>query len=112
MRASSSIQEQQQRMSQAPVPSLVCSIALPSIAGQLITVIYNTADTYFVSHLSTSASAAVGIVFSLMSLIQAVGFSIGTGSNNIICRRLGAGAHEEAFAFASSALFLSICLGS
>ena len=64
-------EEQHRRMLQTPVPKLVLSLAAPTVASQLISIIYNTADTYFVSQISTSASAAVGVVFSLSSIIQA-----------------------------------------
>ena len=68
---------QRYRMLHTPIPRLILSLCLPTLATQLISVFYNTADTYFVSKLSTSASAAVGVVFSLMSIIQAFGFGIG-----------------------------------
>ena len=70
-------EQQRDRMLHTPIPRLILSLCLPTLATQLISVFYNTADTYFVSKLSTSASAAVGVVFSLMSIIQAFGFGIG-----------------------------------
>ncbi len=39
---------------------------------------------------SNSATGAVGVVFSLMAIIQAVGFFFGHGSGNTISRMLGA----------------------
>ena len=56
----------------------------------LISSIYNMADTYFVSQIGTSASAAVGVVFSIMAIIQAVGFTIGLGGGILAARSLGA----------------------
>ena len=38
----------------------------------LVTAVYNMADTFFVALLGTSAAGAVGIVFSLMAVIQAI----------------------------------------
>ncbi len=55
----------------------------------LITSIYNLADTFFVGQISTSASGAVGVVSSLMAIIQALGFMLGHGSGTIISRSLG-----------------------
>ena len=71
------------QMTETPMPRLVTSMALPAMASMLITTIYNMADTYFVSQIGTSASAAVGVVFAVMSLIQALGggFGMGSGSN-------------------------------
>ena len=68
---------QHERMMNTPMPRLIAAMALPTTLSQLVTVIYNTADTYFVSKVGTSATAAVGVVFSLMSIIQAVGYGIG-----------------------------------
>ena len=82
-------EQQRDRMLHTPIPRLILSLCLPTLATQLISVFYNTADTYFVSKLSTSASAAVGVVFSLMSIIQAFGFGIGMGCGSIISRSLG-----------------------
>ena len=91
-----SSEQQRDRMLHTPIPRLITSLALPTVASQLISVFYNTADTYFVSKLSTSASAAVGVVFSLMSIIQAFGFGIGMGCGSIISRSLGGKDNDRA----------------
>ena len=96
-------EQQRDRMLHTPIPRLILSLCLPTLATQLISVFYNTADTYFVSKLSTSASAAVGVVFSLMSIIQAFGFGIGMGCGSIISRSLGSRDNERADRTASSA---------
>ena len=70
-------EQQYKRMVETPIPKLVASMAIPTTIGMLITVIYNTADTYFVSQINKSASAAVGAVYAIMSIIQAVGFGLG-----------------------------------
>ena len=69
--------DQRTKMLETPIPPLICSLAVPTIISMLVTAIYNTADTYFVSQINTSASGAVGIVFSVMAIIQAVGFTVG-----------------------------------
>ena len=51
-------QQQYTRMTQTPIPRLVVSMALPTVAGMLVSSIYNITDTYFVSRIGTSASAA------------------------------------------------------
>lgn len=103
---------QYQRMMQTPVPKLVTSLALPAMAGILITVIYNTADTYFVSQINKSASAAVGAVYAVMSVIQAVGFGLGMGAGSLISRKLGARENEAANTYASSAFFAAALFGA
>ena len=102
-----SSEQQRDRMLYTPIPKLIVSLSVPTLASQLISVFYNTADTYFVSKLSTSASAAVGVVFSLMSIIQAFGFGIGMGCGSIISRSLGNRDNERANRTASSAFFFA-----
>ena len=62
------------KMTEEPVKKLILSMCLPTIISMMVSSFYNMADTYFVSQLGTSASAAVGVVFSLQSIIQAIGF--------------------------------------
>lgn len=83
--------DQRTKMLETPVPSLIVTLAIPTIISMMVTSIYNMADTYFVSQLSTSASGAVGIVFSIMSIIQAVGFTVGMGSGSIAARLMARG---------------------
>ena len=67
-------------------------MAVPTIISMLVTSLYNIADTYFVGQINTQATAAVGIVFSVMFFIQSFGFFFGHGSGNYISRELGANA--------------------
>ena len=103
--------DQRQRMLETPIPPLVTSMAIPTIISMLVTSIYNMADTYFVSQINTSASGAVGIVFSAMAIIQAVGFTVGMGSGSIASRLLGQNKQEEANTYASSAVLTALVLG-
>lgn len=98
-------------MTETPIPKLVSSLAVPTVISMLVSAIYNSADAYFVSRIGTSASGAVGVVFSLMAIIQALGFSIGMGSGSIISRLLGEKKGDEASEIASSALFMAIMFG-
>ena len=84
------------RMTQTPIPKLICQLAVPTIISMLVTSFYNMADTFFVGKINTSATAAVGVVFPLMAIIQAFGFFCGHGSGNYISRQLGAQHREEA----------------
>lgn len=99
------------KMTETPIPRLICSLSVPTIISMLVTAFYNMADTFFVSKLGTSASGAVGIVFSIMAIIQAVGFTIGMGSGSWISRILGKKDTEKASEVASTGLFLGIVIG-
>lgn len=98
-----SSEERHLMMTTAPITGLILKLSGPTILAQLVTILYNTADTYFVSSISTSASAAVGVCYSLASIIQAVGFGFAMGINSLISRRLGAKDNESANMYAISA---------
>ena len=61
--------------------------------------------------MNTSASGAVGVVFSLMAIIQAVGFTVGMGSGSITSRLLGQDRKDEADVFASTGVAAALTLG-
>ena len=104
-------EEQYGRMINTPIPRLVTSLAIPTTVSMLVTVVYNTADTYFVSQINKSASAAVGMVYTLMAVIQAVGYGIGMGAGSLISLRLGAKDDRAAEMYASSAFFAALVSG-
>ena len=61
-------------MTETPVPKLIKQLAIPTVISMLVTGINNTADTYFVGRIpdiAIQATAAVGIVFPVMAIIQA-----------------------------------------
>lgn len=99
-------------MTETPIPRLIAKLAVPTTISMLVTSIYNLADTFFVSKLSTSASGAVGIVFSLMTIIQAVGFTLGMGSGSLLSRRLGEKDKKAADMYASTAFYTALALGA
>lgn len=98
-------------LTKGPLHKVIITMALPTMVSMLVTGFYNIVDTYFVGQLSTQDTAAVGIVFSLMFLIQAVGFFFGHGSGNYISRELGAQHQEKACVMASTGFFYSFCFG-
>lgn len=102
---------QYQKMTQMPIYKLIPTLAVPTIISMLATALYNMADTYFVSKLGTSASGAVGILFSMMALIQAVGFTIGMGSGTQISRLLGKKKQEYAETVSASAILNGLVMG-
>ena len=75
-------------LTHAPVHRVIFTMAIPTIISMLSTSMYNLADTYFVGTINTQSVAAVGISFSVMAIIQAVGFFFGHGSGNYISRQL------------------------
>lgn len=108
----SKIEHQHHKMTHTPIPRLVTSMAIPTVISMLITIVYNTADTYFVAQLNKSASAAVGAVYAIMAIIQAFGYGIGVGAGSLISRKLGAKEEQKANMYASSGLFASVFAGT
>ena len=97
-------------MTDAPIPGLIVSLCIPSIITSMITSIYNMIDTFFVAQLGTTAVctstrilsipttffvaqlgttvvAAVGVVFSVSSILSVLGFWMGTRSSSIVLGR-------------------------
>ena len=106
-----SANKQYQRMTETPIAKLIPRLAIPTVISMLVTMIYNIADTYFVSKISVPASGATGILLSLMGLIQAFGFMFGQGAGSNISRRLGAKDIDAARRYCSTAYFLSLLTG-
>ena len=102
---------QYDKMTQMPVNRLVLLLGAPTTVSMLVTTFYNMADTYFVGKLGTSATGAIGVVFALMSVIQALGFMLGQGSGSNISRLLGAKNTDEASTFASTGFFFALIGG-
>ena len=100
------------KMTEEPVGNLICQLALPCIISMLVTAFYNMADTFFVGRLdSDAATGAVGVVFSLMAVIQAIGFFFGHGSGNFISRELGKQNLEDASNMAATGFFSALGVG-
>jgi len=108
---SNEAQRQYIRMTQTPLRPLISRLAVPTIFSMLITTFYNMADTFFVARIGTSAAGAVGVVYSLMAITQAIGFMCGMGAGSIASRRLGAQKNDEACQATSSAFLAALSLG-
>lgn len=100
-----------QYMLNTPVPKLVLTMAIPTMMSMLVQSIYNLADTYFVSGLGDSATAAVGINASLENIIMMAGSFLAMGAASYISRLLGAKDDKKASQTLSTAFFCAVTLG-
>ena len=98
-------------MANEPIPRLILKMSVPTIVAFLINSIYSLADTYFVSSLGESATAAVGVNSALDQLIMMCGSMLAIGANSYIARLLGAGQEKKASQVLSTAFFLAFGLG-
>ncbi len=99
------------QMTRTKIEPLICRLAVPTIISNLITTFYNMADTFFIGKINTSASGAVGVAFSAMAIIQAVGFFFGQGSGNNISRELGRQHTERAEKLAAIGFYSALIAG-
>lgn len=74
-----------------PVPRAVMTLAIPTIISQVVTMIYNLADTFFIGQLGDPEMvAAVSLVSPWFNLLTALGNLFGLGASSLISRLLGA----------------------
>ena len=93
------------------MPRLVLRLAVPSMVSMVVTALYNAVDAAFIGHLSTEATAGIGISFAYMTFIQAIGFFFGHGSGNHISRALGARRYDDASQMAAVGFFTPLIVG-
>lgn len=104
--------DKRREMLQRPIQPLILSLAAPSIVANLVTSIYNLSDTFFVGQIGvTSATAAIGVGFVAMTLIQGTGFYFGQGIGNAMSRSLGAGDDERATMLVNDSLVCTLAVG-
>jgi len=95
-------------MLEESVVKVIPIVAIPTIISMLIDSIYNITDTYFVSWLGTTATAAVGVNSSLMHLLRSVAMGFGIGAASYISRLLGAKRDEEASRVGTTTLYTGL----
>lgn len=100
--------KQYEKLVLTPVEQLIPTLAVPTVISMMVTMIYNLVDAFFVGKLGTSASAAIGIVLGVQSIIQAFGFMLGHGSGSLISIHLGKGEKETADRLLSTAFFTAL----
>lgn len=99
-------------MTTEKVPRLIVSMAIPAIISQIVSSLYSLADTYFVSSIGTAATAAPGVAFPILLIIQAISLMFAVGAGSLASRQLGAMDGEEANKTVSTAFFLSVFIGT
>ena len=96
-----------------PVIGLLFRMAGPTIIGMLVNAVYNMTDTFWIGKLNrVSLTASVGIVFSFVSMVQAIGFWFGYGSGNYMSRQLGQRNTDQAEEMATAGLTLALVIGT
>ena len=99
-------------MTESPVRQLVMKMAIPTVISMLVIAMYNIIDAFFVGHISTEATAGVGVSFAYMTFINAIGFFFGHGSGNYISTALGAKKYDDAEKMAATGFISSMTIGT
>ncbi len=80
-----------------PVPRALASMAIPTIISQLINLIYNVVDTFFIGRTGNSYMvASVTVAFSVFMMTIAMGNLFGIGGGSLLARLMGQGRTEDA----------------
>ena len=100
------------KLTSEPVYPLLVRMAIPSMIGMMVSTVYSMTDTYFVGKLdNVDLTASVGIVFSFVSVIQAIGFWFGYGSGNHISGSLGRRDIGAAEGMAATGVLIAVMTG-
>ena len=90
----------------SPVLESVVKLAFPTVIGQIIMVIYNMADTFFISLTGSDAMiSAVTVCMPAFMVLSAVSNLFGIGGASVISRAMGRGDPERARCTASFAFW-------
>ena len=94
------------------VPKAIAKLALPTMLGMLVTVIYNLADTFFVGQLNDANQvAAVTLTTPVFMWFMALGSIFGIGGGSYISRLLGQKQFDKCKTTCSVAFYLAIVVG-
>lgn len=98
--------------SEYSIPKAVAALAIPSVLGMLINIIYNLADTFFVGQTGDpNQVAAVSVSMPLFTLFMGVGNLFGVGGCAYISRSLGEGNRDRVKTISSFCIYSSIMTG-
>ncbi len=88
---------EKQIFAEMPVPKAVAAMVVPTVISQLITVIYNLADTWYVGLANNAAAvAAISLCLPVYNIITAIANLFGIGGASYIARALGVNNQEKA----------------
>ena len=110
--------KEKQIFEQMPVPRAVFTLAVPTVISQLIVLIYNLADTWFIGQTGdTLQVAAVTVSYPIFMLLSAFANLFGIGGGSLISRLLGGGilrilgSGGQTLDFARQYLFWTVVIG-
>ena len=80
-----------------PISRAVITLIIPTVISQIITVIYNMADTFFIGQMNDpNQVAAATLAMPPFVMLTGIANLFGIGGASLISRSLGAGNREKA----------------
>lgn len=100
----------------APVGRAVLSLVIPTVISQLITVVYNMADTFFIGQIGDpNQVATVSLCMPMFVFLTGLANLFGIGGSSLMSRSLGMNNHKKAKKTAAfsiwTAVFVSLLYG-
>ena len=94
-----------------PVAAAVRTMAVPTVIGQLIVLIYSMADTFFVGRTNNpSMVVAASLVLPVFNVTLSIAGVAGIGGGALVSRLLGEKANEEIKRVYSFCIYFSSCI--
>lgn len=96
-----------------PVARAVKTMAVPTIIGQLIVLIYNMADTFFIGRTNNPYMvAAASLILPVFNITLSIANIAGVGGSALLSNLLGASREREAKKVYSFCIYLSVLFGA
>lgn len=96
-----------------PVPTALRKMAIPTIMGQIIVLIYNLADTFYVGMTGDPYMVAgVSLILPVFNMLIALANLLGVGGGTYVSRLLGVGRREEASRVTAYSIRLGVVIGA
>lgn len=91
-----------------PIPKALATLAIPTIIGQLVVLVYNLADTFYIGRTNNPLMVAgASLVLPVYNICISLASLAGVGGGSLISRLLGAGNEEQARKVSVFSFYLS-----
>ena len=105
--------EQENIFQNLPIPTALRKMILPAVASQLIVLIYNMADTFFVGQTNNPYMVAgASLILPVFNITLCLAGLAGIGGGSLIARLLGQSQEEEAKRVSAFSLYLGLLIAA
>ena len=92
-----------------PIPRALFTMAVPTIIGQLVVLVYSLADTFYMGRTNNPLMVAgASLILPVYNICISIAGLAGTGGGTLISRLLGAGKQEQAGKVSALSFWLSL----